>query len=122
VAETILLVDDDPGLQRVMTRFLTMEGFAPIVAANGQEALDYLRAGGGARVIVLDLRMPVMDGWAFRKAQRADPAIAAIPVVVLSGADADRVSELDAAAAFRKPVSFADVVAVVRELCVASTD
>ena len=66
-------------------------------------------------MILLDLRMPVMDGWAFRKEQRADPGIADIPVIVLSGADAERVSELEAAAAFRKPVSFADVMTVVRQ-------
>jgi CheY-like chemotaxis protein len=66
---------------------------------------------------VLDLRMPVMDGWAFRKEQRSDPGLAGIPVIVLSGADAERVPEIEAAAAFRKPVSFSDVIAVVRRLC-----
>jgi CheY-like chemotaxis protein len=121
VAPTILFVDDDPGLQRVMTKFLVLEGFTPVIAANGQEALDYLRGGGDASVIVLDLRMPVMDGWTFRKEQRADPGLAGIPVIVLSGADAERVPELDAAAAFRKPVSFPDVITVVRQLCSASS-
>jgi CheY-like chemotaxis protein len=114
---TILCVDDDPALQRVMTKFLSLEGFTPVVAANGQEALDYLRGGGHAKVILLDLRMPVMDGWAFRKEQRADPGLADIPVIVLSGADGERVPELEADAAFRKPVSFADVITVVRRLC-----
>ena len=117
MAPTILFVDDDPGLQRVMTKFLLLEGFTPVVAANGQEALDYLRGGGDAKVIVLDLRMPVMDGWAFRKEQRSDPGLAGIPVIVLSGADAERVPEIEAAAAFRKPVSFSDVITVVRRLC-----
>jgi CheY-like chemotaxis protein len=120
VAPTILFVDDDPGLQRVMTKFLALEGFTPVIAANGQEALDYLRGGGDASVIVLDLRMPVMDGWTFRKEQRADPGLAGIPVIVLSGADAERVPELDAAAAFRKPVSFSDIITVVRRLCAVS--
>ena len=120
MAETILFVDDDPGLQRVMTKFLSLEGFTPVIAGNGQEALDYLRGGGDAKVILLDLRMPVMDGWAFRKAQRADPGLAGIPVIVLSGAGSERVPELDAAAAFPKPVSFSDVITVVRRLCSAS--
>jgi CheY-like chemotaxis protein len=61
--------------------------------------------------------MPVMDGWTFRREQRGDPGIADIPVVVLSGAEAEQVSELDAAAAFYKPVSFSEVIAVVRRLC-----
>jgi CheY-like chemotaxis protein len=114
---TILIVDDDPNLQRVMSKFLEFEGFAPVRAANGQEALDYLRGGGEPRVILLDLRMPVMDGWAFRKAQRGEPAIAEIPVVVISGVDGEHVNELGAVAAFNKPVSFAEVVDLVRRLC-----
>ena len=100
-----------------MTKFLSLEGFTPVIAANGQEALDYLRGGGHARVILLDLRMPVMDGWAFRKEQKADPGIAGIPVIVLSGAEGDRVPELDAAASFKKPVSFPEIITVVRQLC-----
>jgi CheY-like chemotaxis protein len=114
---TVLVVDDDPYLQRVMMKFLTLEGFTPVLASNGEEALTYLRGGGTARVILLDLRMPVMDGWTFRREQRGDPGIADIPVVVLSGAEAEQVSELGAAAAFYKPVSFSEIIAVVRRLC-----
>jgi len=61
--------------------------------------------------------MPVMDGWTFRREQRGDPGIADIPIVILSGVDTDHVHELDAAAAFHKPVSFPEVVGVVRRLC-----
>ena len=82
---SVLVVDDDPNLVRLMSKFLTLEGFAPVPAANGAEALTYLRGGGSANVILLDLRMPVMDGWTFRKEQRGDPGLAAIPIVVLSG-------------------------------------
>ena len=117
MTSTILVVDDDPGIQRVMTKFLKLEGFTSAVAANGEEALAYLRGGGDACVIVLDLRMPVMDGWAFRKEQRLDPSLARIPIVVLSGVEAERIPELEAVAAFRKPVSFPDVLTVVRRLC-----
>ena len=117
MTSTILVVDDDPGIQRVMTKFLKLEGFTSAVAANGEEALAYLRGGGDACVIVLDLRMPVMDGWAFRKAQRLDPSLARIPIVVLSGVEAERIPELEAVAAFRKPVSFPAVLDVVRRLC-----
>jgi CheY-like chemotaxis protein len=117
VTPTILVVDDDPNLQRVMSKFLEFEGFAPVRAGNGQEALDYLRGGGNASVVLLDLRMPVMDGWAFRRAQRADPELSDIPVVVISGADGDQIGELGAAAVFHKPVSFAEVVDTVRRLC-----
>src|SRR3989442_11468680 len=117
MTSTVLIVDDDPNLQRLMTKFLKLEGFSSIPANNGREALDYLRGGGDASVILLDLRMPVMDGWAFRQEQRQDPVIAGIPIVILSGVDSERVHELDAAASFHKPVSFPEVVGVVRRLC-----
>jgi len=100
-----------------MAKFLKIEGFAPVSATNGQEALKYLRGGGEAAVILLDLRMPVMDGWAFRAAQRSDPAIADIPVIVLSGVESPTLQQqLAAAATFQKPASFADVMKKVREL------
>jgi CheY-like chemotaxis protein len=117
VTPTILIVDDDPNLQRVMAKFLELEGFTPVRAANGQEALDYLRGGGQPRVILLDLRMPLMDGWAFRRGQLADPGIAEIPVVVISGMDGEHVRDLRAAAFFDKPVNFAEVIDAIRQLC-----
>ncbi|HEV3141039.1 MAG TPA: response regulator [Vicinamibacterales bacterium] len=114
---TVLVVDDDSDLVRLVSRYLTLEGFAPVPAANGREALKYLQGGGAASVILLDLRMPIMDGWTFRREQRADPAIASIPVVVLSGiADVEGLQELGVAAAFNKPVSFPEVIGVVRKL------
>ena len=117
MASSVLVVDDDPNLVRLMSKFLKLEGFSPVPAANGQEALTYLRGGGDASVILLDLRMPVMDGWTFRREQRGDPGLADIPIVVLSGVEGDRVQELEAAASFNKPVSFQEVVGVVRRLC-----
>jgi CheY-like chemotaxis protein len=116
---SVLVVDDDPNLVRLMSKFLTLEGFAPVPAANGEEALKYLRGGGRASVILLDLRMPVMDGWTFRREQRGDPdpGLASIPIVVLSGMEVDGIQDMDAAAAFHKPVSFPEVVSVVRRLC-----
>jgi CheY-like chemotaxis protein len=114
---TVLVVDDDAAVVRPLARFLELEGFKAVVATNGLEALTYLRGGGTAAVIVLDLRMPVMDGWTFRREQLRDPALAAIPVVVLSGADEERVPELSASAAFQKPYDLADVTAAVRQLC-----
>ena len=117
MAASVLVVDDDPNLVRLMSKFLKLEGFAPVPAANGKEALAYLRGGGDASVIVLDLRMPVMDGWTFRIEQRRDPVLADIPIVVLSGLDLDGILEMEAAASFQKPVSFPEVVGVVRRLC-----
>ena len=114
---TVLVIDDDPDLVRLMTKFLRLEGFASVSASNGREALAYLQGGGDASVILLDLRMPEMDGWAFRAAQRADPKIEHIPVIVVSGVDvASAIDALGAAATFQKPANFVDVVKTVRAL------
>src|ERR671936_2631944 len=101
MADAVLVVDDDAAARNVIAQLLHLEGFAPITASNGLEALQFLRAGGPAKVILLDLKMPVMDGWAFWQEQRRDAKIAAIPVVVLSAA-VDRPMP-DAAACLRKP-------------------
>ena len=122
MSATILVVDDDAAVVRPLAKFLELEGFTTVTAANGLEALKYLRGGGGAAVIVLDLRMPVMDGWTFRREQLRDPRLAQIPVVVLSGADHDRVPEILAAAAFEKPYQLAEVTTAVRQLCTQSGD
>lgn len=114
--QPVLLVDDDSGVRRTLARFLGRDGLSVVEADNGQEALTYLQGGGAASVIVLDLRMPVMDGFKFREAQRKDSSLAGIPVIVLSGADTDRFEELQAAATFEKPASFNDVVKCVRAL------
>jgi CheY-like chemotaxis protein len=114
--KTVLVVDDDIAVRRPLSRLLGLEGFDVIEANNGQEALTYLRAGLGIGVIVLDLRMPVMDGWSFRARQQSDPLIADIPVIVVSGADADRFNELGAVATLEKPVALSRVVSLLRDL------
>jgi len=115
-APPVLVVDDDAAVRRTMAKFLDHSGFEVVEADNGQVALTYLQDGGKASVIVLDLRMPIMDGFAFRKAQRLDPVLCDIPVIILSGADTDRFGELDAAATFEKPASFTTILNCVKQL------
>ncbi len=81
----ILLVDDDSELRRAMVDLLASDDYTAAGVANGQEALEWLgRAEHPPRLILLDLMMPVMDGWQFRKEQLDDPSLASIPVAVLS--------------------------------------
>ena len=86
----ILVVDDDENTLSATHAFLTAEGYAVDVAGHGREALYDLRHGISPRVIVLDFEMPVMGGFDFRTAQRRDPSIADIPVIVCSGAPRPR--------------------------------
>jgi CheY-like chemotaxis protein len=112
----VLVVEDDPDLREMMEQMLHLEGFATLTAPNGQEALNLLRAGAPVKVILLDLMMPVMDGWEFRRCQRADPKLADIPVVVMSAFDGERVREIAPLAAFRKPLAFGRMIDLLHRL------
>jgi CheY-like chemotaxis protein len=81
---SILIVEDDLDIREALAEALGFEGYDVLLAENGQEALDVLRVGPLPHVILLDLLMPVMNGWEFRQEQLADPALAGIPVVVVS--------------------------------------
>ncbi len=79
----ILVVDDDPVARELLSEVL-QEQYSVVVACNGAEALDSMRERL-PDTIVLDMMMPIMDGWTFLKAWRGDPAFAEIPVMVVSG-------------------------------------
>ena len=96
----ILVVEDEAVTSGAIKLLLEWEGFRVDCAADGDEALGLLRRGEKPSLILLDARMPGCDGWCFRAEQRADPDLAHIPVVVISGEDA---SALDAAGHIRKP-------------------
>jgi CheY-like chemotaxis protein len=118
----VLVVDDDSAVRRAVARFLRAEGIDVLEASNGEEGLTRLRQAPDVSAVLLDLRMPIMDGWTFRREQRLDPSIAKIPVVIMSGADVDRFNELEAAAAFEKPVQMSEVAVVLHRLCGSTED
>jgi CheY-like chemotaxis protein len=113
----VLIVEDDAELRDMMAQLLTLEGFAATAVANGREALEYLGRGNRPDIILLDLMMPVMDGWEFRRKQQSDPALAAVPVVVLSALDHRRAAEVDAVAFLKKPLDFDRLLELVRQYC-----
>src|SRR5580692_10864757 len=85
--KTILVVDNDEAIRDALRLFLIGEGFAVATADNGQEALDQLGANRPAPdLILLDLMMPVKNGYEFRQEQLQEPALACIPVIVFSAA------------------------------------
>jgi len=114
----VLVVDDDGATREVLTLILEAAGYEVSCAANGREALDRLRRGARPGLILLDLMMPVLDGWGFRREQQRDPALASIPVVVVS-AEADlrrRADSLAVAAYLEKPVEIDRLLETVRGL------
>lgn len=84
MAGTILLVEDDYAIRQTIAELLEEEGYRVRSAANGAEALELIDASGAPSLVLLDLMMPVMNGWEFRRAMQADPRLAAVPVIVLS--------------------------------------
>ena len=75
VTREILVVDDDFSAREVLTELLRDHGYSVISAADGREALNYLQVASPPGIIVLDLMMPVMDGWEFLQHQSHDPAL-----------------------------------------------
>ncbi len=84
-ATTVLVVEDDGDIRDELRLLLVELGHDVLLAKDGAQALRLLREGAAIDLILLDLLMPVMDGWSFRKEQLADPALAEIPVAILSG-------------------------------------
>jgi CheY-like chemotaxis protein len=83
---SILVVDDDVFATDSLTDILAGQGYAVATAKNGREALNHLRGASLPRLIILDLFMPEMDGWEFRREQLKDAKLRDIPVVVMTGA------------------------------------
>ena len=114
---TVFVVEDDVDTRDMVGRFLELEGFAVEVAANGKQALERLNSGVHPCVILLDLMMPVMDGWQFRAQQIRDAALASIPVIVVSAAGKERMADIEANAYLSKPVDLEQLLAHVTQYC-----
>lgn len=81
----ILVVDDDADFRHAVADCLRGNGFAVVGAPHGRAGLDYLRTHELPALVLLDLTMPVMDGWELFRTIKADPALATVPIVVVSG-------------------------------------
>ena len=115
---SILVVEDDEGAREALSDILREEGFDVRLAANGREALEQLEGGMRPCVILLDLVMPVMDGWEFRQRQLRHEGLAPIPVVVLTATTGDGPEAVPASDVLRKPVDFDALLARVETHCV----
>ena len=114
---TILVVDDHEDLRDAIAVLLEVEGYDVIDAANGREALKFLASGAyHVAAIVLDLAMPVMDGWQFLAERRRHQALSDIPTIVVTGvSDATRRhQELGDVAVFTKPFHFDELMRELR--------
>jgi CheY-like chemotaxis protein len=110
----VLVVEDDEGIREALVDLLDSEGFTVTSAVHGADALERLRqATELPDVILLDLMMPVLDGWAFRAEQRRDPKLSEIPVVVITASRNADVASLSPKAFLKKPIDFDELLRVL---------
>jgi two-component system response regulator MprA len=113
---SILLVDDDADLRDSLEDALRAEGYEVSTAVNGKDALHLLReVSVRPDLILLDIMMPEMDGWAFRGEQRKDPCLAWIPVIVFTayGSPRDIASQLGAVGFLKKPLRLHELLSAI---------
>lgn len=117
-APAVLVVEDDREQRETLCAMLDLEGFGHAEAANGREALDYLNKSRAPCVVLLDLEMPVMNGWDFRATQLADERLSRIPVVVVTATDEGLSQSFPGVAGFLwKPLKFEKLAAVLDRMC-----
>lgn len=119
----VLVVEDEPDVRETIKEILEMEGFAVATAENGQEALNLLQQARQPCLILLDLMMPVMNGWQFLEALKHghQQLFAATPIVVVSAvADLTTVQEQYNCRIMKKPANIQSLLALAHEFCKAS--
>lgn len=118
-ARRVLIVEDNSATREALALILEGSGYMVLTAPHGRAALDQLRNGQRPDLILLDLMMPVMDGWQFRAAQRSDAALADIPVIVCSAASdrQRRIEQLGSVEFLGKPVEVEDLLSAIRRCC-----
>ena len=110
----LLVVEDDEGARTALGDILDLEGYEVALSSNGQEALDYLRSKPLPDLIILDLQMPVMNGWQFRREQKKNPRFASVPVIVVTAFQS--AGDIKVAAIVHKPIDIQRLLSVVHQL------
>jgi CheY-like chemotaxis protein len=113
----VLIVEDDDEVREMLALLLRGESYEVMTATNGAEALNIMRQRRPC-LVLLDLMMPVMNGWDFRRSQLSDPDLADVPVICLTAVfDPARVGEELSVRCYSKPVALDDVLMEVAAVC-----
>jgi CheY-like chemotaxis protein len=114
---TVLVVEDDHDIRVSVRNLLEDEGYRVLTVTDGRAALELLeRAEPSPSLIILDLMLPVMDGWQFAERLRASPRLAGIPIVIMS-AYQDPPPPEDVVAFVKKPIDTDTLLHVVDRYC-----
>jgi CheY-like chemotaxis protein len=113
----VLVVDDDDDIRETLCELLRDEGHTVVGSEDGARALEYLQAHAPPCLIILDLMMPVMDGWELFRRLQADPKLSAVPVVVVTAAGEQRARSIPARQILPKPLHLDRVLEAVEQNC-----
>lgn len=121
VGSWTLVVEDDPSQRELLLSLLRREGIETAAVQNGMEALRYLlKYRDVPSLMIVDVNMPVLDGFSFLNIAKGQPDLAAIPFIMMSGEGEDwvaRAKRLGASACFQKPFDISRLVAMVQQYC-----
>jgi CheY-like chemotaxis protein len=117
---TILIVDDEPSIKHLLRVMLELNGYHVETACNGKAALELLRSIDMPALILLDLMMPVMNGWEFYEAIKSDPSYRnyqQIPIVLITAYSEDDI-EMPPLEILRKPIDTRLLDGIVSRYCI----
>jgi CheY-like chemotaxis protein len=115
----VLIIDDNDATRTGLAALLNLHSYRTVMASNGRDGLVCLRRDPSIGVVVLDLTMPVADGYWFREQQRADPTIADIPLIVFTGAEDAHLNAalLSGTHVLHKPVGVPQLLETIASFC-----
>jgi CheY-like chemotaxis protein len=119
-SQKILVVDDDADIREVLSEVLIESGHEVMTASNGLEALQILRDGWSPCMVLLDLMMPVMDGYLFLEEAKNDPMLASIPITVITAGRQVDVGRLEGATLVAKPIRLPVLMSLIEKNCPAT--
>jgi signal transduction histidine kinase/CheY-like chemotaxis protein len=115
----VLVVDDDEPFRTEIVEALQRSGYAVVSAGDGREALEYLRGDNTPALVILDMMMPLMEGWSLFEAVKHDPRLASVPIVLLTclGDSPEDISPQDVSGCLEKPVRMKKLLSIAAEHC-----
>ena len=117
----VLVVDDEEPFRNEIVEALRRSGYAVVSAGDGREALEYLRGDDTPALVILDMMMPLMEGWSLFEAVKHDPRLASVPIVLLTCVgdddDDDNMARLDVSGYLNKPVPMNELLSLAARHC-----
>jgi CheY-like chemotaxis protein len=121
--KSVLIVEDNDDIRETVEQVLKMEGYQVFAVSNGRDALLALKRIPGPSLILLDMMMPVMNGWEFLDVQKTDHVLASLPVVVVSALNASAAlssgkQPVPAVGYIKKPIALNSLIEIVQQYCI----